>query len=131
MSSNWLFLWGYTLYFYGVISVLITGITRAINVDILLANDIPMIFPFIYHGFLWVSMGFLWATPMSSATSATMHPPDKPPPGRGCHQVFPAILVFEAEATWLRLRHRDSHNVGPPYIAKLVYIPGFVSGITK
>ena len=70
-------------------------------------------------------MGFLWATPMSSATSATMHPPDKPPP------VFPAILVFEAEATWLRLRHRDSHNVGPPYIAKLVYIPGFVSGITK
>ena len=74
-------------------------------------------------------MGFLWATPMSSATAATMH--HAAPPGRGCHQVFPAILVLEAEATWFRLRHRDSHNVGPPYIATLVHIPGFVSGITK
>ena len=125
MSYNWLFLWGYTLYFYGVISVLITGITRAINVDILLANDIPMIFPFIYHGFLWVSMGFLWATSMSSATSATMHPPDKPPPGRGCHQVFPAILVLEAEATKLV-------NIIPISLDRfMVDIPNYLMGVIK
>ena len=29
ISYNWLFLWDYTCYFYGVILVLITGITRA------------------------------------------------------------------------------------------------------
>ena len=44
MSSNWLFLWGYTLYFYGLSSVL-TGITRAmwiINIGCFHSNKTEM-----------------------------------------------------------------------------------------
>jgi hypothetical protein len=40
MSYNWWFLWGYTLYFYGV-STNITGITRAITVVHPFQNWIP------------------------------------------------------------------------------------------